>query len=656
MDDLRTRVKFFRGGCIRNHYEKWVELTSDPEILETVSGMSIDLVEDVPSTGTFQYPFGVEESLFIQKEIQRLLEKGIIVKCHHEPGELVSPIFLREKSDGDGFRMILNLKKLNSISEKEHFKMDTLKSVLNLITPGVYMAKLDIKDAYYSVPIRDRDQKLLKFMFDGELLKFVALPNGYTKGPRKFTKLLKPIWAKLREKGITLIAYLDDIIVLGWNKEVCRDNIITVLQTLQAYGFVLHPTKSDLNPVTCIEFLGFIIDSILMRVYLPEEKKAALKTLCTDTIDKNNFSPDMIGRNTIRGVASLLGKISSSFIGVAEGRLHYRRLEKAKTMALKWNKGKFNKNMDIPPGAIKDICWWRDYVQESWAPIIRGNPDVTLTTDACCTGWGAVRGEIRTGGLFSLEDRQSDGEETHINVLEAKAVYFALLALGKDLYDSHIQILSDNTATVGSLNKMGSSKSKALDRAIIDSWYWALSRNNWITACHIPGVLNVEADEESRSSESKTEWMLNKDVFNMITEQLGFTPDIDLFASRINKQLDRFMAFRPDPEAEFIDSFSVPWTDTPFYAFPPFICVGRTLQKIKMDGATGILVVPDWPNQCWYNVYRELVVHEVILHPRSDLLMLPNQPEQLHPLHQTLTLRAGLVSGTGLWDRTLRNK
>jgi hypothetical protein len=329
----------------------------------------------------------------------------------------------------------------------------------------------------------------------------------------------------------------------------------------------------------------------------------------------------------------------------------------AKTLNLAWNKGRYDRPMAVPNGAVAEICWWRDNIMESWAPVIRANPDVVFTTDACMTGWGATRDENRTGGLFSEEDRYNeDYEETHINILEAKAVYFALQSLGRDLHDSHIKILSDNTATVGALNKMGSSKSWELDYTIQLSWEWALSRGNWLSASHIPGVSNIEADEESRKAEFRTEWMLNKDIFRMIIEQLAFIPEIDLFASRINKQLERFMAFRPDPEAEFIDSFTVPWTDTQFYAFPPFICVGRTLQKIKMDGATGILVVPDWPNQSWYNVYRDLVVHEIILHPRSDLLMLPNQPQQLHPLHQTLRLRAGLVSGTDLWDRTLRYK
>ena len=429
--DLYARVSAFTGGCIQSYYHRWEAITSDPEILETVSGLRIRLTDKIPHTRVVQYPFGVEESLFIAKEIKRLLEKQVIAKCEHEAGEFISPIFLREKTDGDGFRLILNLKKLNQISEYNHFKMDTLKSVLDLVTPGVYMAKLDIKDAYYSVPIRKEDQKLLKFMSEGELFKFLVLPNGYTKAPRKFTKLLKPIWAMLRNKRITLVAYLDDIIVLGCDREDCRHKILTVLRTLQDFGFVIHPKKSDIDPKTSIEFLGFIIDSIAMRVFLPLEKKIALKSLCETTLEKNLASRDAKAANTIREVARLLGKISSSFIGVAEGKLHYRRLEKAKTLTLSWNKGRYDRPMAIPRGAVAEICWWRDNIMESWAPITRPNPDVVFTTDACMTGWGATRDEDRTGGLFSEEDKHTDHDEkTHINILEAKAVLFALQSLG----------------------------------------------------------------------------------------------------------------------------------------------------------------------------------------------------------------------------------
>ena len=75
------------------------------------------------------------------------------------------------------------------------------------------MAKLDIKDAYYSVPIKLQDRKFLTFMYKGKLYEFCALPNGLSPGPRKFRKLLKPPLSVLCKQKINVRAYIDDILL-----------------------------------------------------------------------------------------------------------------------------------------------------------------------------------------------------------------------------------------------------------------------------------------------------------------------------------------------------------------------------------------------------------------------------------------------------------
>ena len=131
--------------------------------------------------------------MFLYVEIKNLLCKDVIKESQHEKHEYISPIFLTPKSDGS-FRMILNLKKLNDYMPYIHFKMETIKFVLNLVIPNCYMAKIDIKDAYYSIPILPEHQKFLKFSLHGKLYKFTCLPNGLCSGLRRFTKLLKPHW------------------------------------------------------------------------------------------------------------------------------------------------------------------------------------------------------------------------------------------------------------------------------------------------------------------------------------------------------------------------------------------------------------------------------------------------------------------------------
>ncbi len=83
--------------------------------------------DKLPNSISFQYPFGADEHEFVVSEIDRLLKKNVIEVCDHEKGELISPVFIRPKPDGEGFRMILNLKKLNEVSAYDILKWIHLK-------------------------------------------------------------------------------------------------------------------------------------------------------------------------------------------------------------------------------------------------------------------------------------------------------------------------------------------------------------------------------------------------------------------------------------------------------------------------------------------------------------------------------------------------
>ena len=130
-----------------------------------------------------------------------------------------------------------------------------------------------------------------------------------------------------------------------------------------------------------------------------------------------------------------------------------------------------------------------------------------------------------------------------------------------------------------------------------------------------------------------------------MVNKLELVPEVDLFASRVNKQVESFFSFRPDPDCLLVDTFTAYWGGTQFYAFPPFNCLPRTLQKICFDEAKGILTVPDWPNQPWYDQFIKLAERIIDLEPGSNLLRLPQKPELKHPLWRSLRLKAGLIQG-----------
>ena len=172
-------------------------------------------------------------------------------------------------------------------------------------------------------------------------------------------------------------------------------------------------------------------------------------------------------------------------------------------------------------------------------------------------------GNQSTGGFWSSAEKNH-----HINYLELLSAFMGRKAFCSSHHDMHISLKMDKSTVVAVINHMATSHSKQLNALNNEIWDWCVARNLWISAGHIAGKSNVEADQASRQNETATEWMLQKTLLTHAHKQLEFTPEIALFASRINCQFPRYVAYRPDPGAVAIDAFSIPWTGPKFYAFP----------------------------------------------------------------------------------------
>ena len=633
LEYFQQRAQTFKAGSLAAYSHIWHELTSDPEILETVTGQFIEL-DTVPLQGK---PFTQPKLSDIQTEsvdleIAKLLKKGVLQPSEHEAGEFISTIFTRPKKDGS-HRMILNLKSFNTNVTHYHFKMDNIWSAIRLMKPGCYMASIDLKDAYYTVPICKEHQKFLKFKWKENLYHFVCFPNGLALCPRKFTKLLKPIFSCLRQQGHISVVYIDDSWLTADNFSLCLRNVIDTATLLDKVGFIVHPEKSVLVPTQKITFLGFVLDSVLMQVSLTPERALKLKNACENLLA--TASP------CIRDVAQVLGLMTSSFPGVMYGPLHHKFLEMDKTQALKINKGNFDKNMSLSPEATTDLKWWISALDTTYNLINHGEPQVAMTTDASLMGWGCCMETVTAGGNWTPEETQHD-----INYLEMFAVFLALKSFSNTISGKHVKLLVDNTTAVTTKNQMGTCHSRLNNQLAHQIWLWCVDHRVWLTVTHIPGKQNIEADRESRLSRRETEWALQKPLFNASIKKLGVEPDVDLFASRLNFQLKPYVSYKPDPEAQAINAFHVSWKGYTFYAFPPFSVLQRVLQNISDEEATGLLVVPNWPTQIWWPYLMHMLIDFPVILPRKeDTLYLPAQPQLLHPLHKKLQLLVCHLSG-----------
>ena len=95
--------------------------------------------------------------------------------------------------------------------------MEGINLLRYLLQPQNWLGKynINLKDAYFVVPIWQNHQKLLRFPWKGSLMEFACLPFGLASAPRVFAKLMKLVVALLRRSGIRLIIYLDDILLMN---------------------------------------------------------------------------------------------------------------------------------------------------------------------------------------------------------------------------------------------------------------------------------------------------------------------------------------------------------------------------------------------------------------------------------------------------------
>ena len=125
---------------------------------------------------------------------------------------------------------------------------------------------------------------------------------------------------------------------------------------------------------------------------------------------------------------------------------------------------------------------------------------------------GSYCHDQKTGGPWTSQEKKD-----HINVLELRAVKYAILTFSRLHPKSQsIHIQMDSIIVLSYLVKMRGTRNKYLTVLSQEIWGCLLSKEITITAEYLPGLLNVEADTQSRTVKDASEWKLNPRIFQKI--------------------------------------------------------------------------------------------------------------------------------------------
>lgn len=634
------------AGRLADFLPAWRRVTDDDFVLSVVRlGYRIEFLSPPPFNGIRATNPPLAQADTLSEEVAALLQKQAIrpVPPQDQDRGYYSTYFLVPKKDG-GFRPILNLRWLNLSVRYRRFRMETLRTIIGVVRPGMWMASIDLKDAYFHIPINGQHHCFLRFMFRGVVYEFVCLPFGLSSAPWLFTKVLLPVLAFLRRQGIMVFAYLDDLLVLAASPEELATALEQVKATLESLGFLINIKKSEFTPTQRLVYVGGEFDTSEGLVRLPPRRCLALSTALQSFLKVGALHP-------ARLFMKVLGLMAATIDVVPHARYRMRPLQWH--LHDRWTVADgYEAPILVTRQLVEDCRWWlHEPNLRRGVPLEPRSPQATLVTDASLYGWGAhlvLLGGERQSRPLLLQGAWSVQETTlHINVLELRAVRLALSAFAARVAGKEVQLQSDNTATVAYINHQGGLKSRSLYTEFEALWQFVIPHNITLRASHLAGVDNLLADFLSRHRADPTEWALSRKVARRLFSLWG-TPQIDLFANTDNHLCPAFCSLHPAPAAVCHDGLQMSWTGIHSYAFPPFALLTKVLAKVRDEKAELTLVAPNWPRRPWFPLLLSLLVDVPRLLPlQQDLLsqVLPAKGRLFHQDIRSLHLTAWRLSG-----------
>ena len=598
-----------------------------------------------PSARPLSAPFhGTPEQMAdLTRQLLDWQSSGVIEIDNADPSRRVSSLlFPVPKKDTVEFRWCHDDRYLNDWLKPQSVKYETIESVRYMIRRRDYLTSIDLKSAYSHIVIHPEHRHLLGFTAHGRWWRFRCLPFGVSSAPYVFTRVMRAVMRFLREQGIRLAIYLDDIVIMAASPELSRRHTQYVLDVLQGLGFVINLQKSSLEPSRTIQHLGVVIDAYRWQLTLPQSKLLAIAKDARRILRANERH-----ELTVRMVAGLAGKLAAAAVAMPAARFRMRSLQRLVWFALRHRVG-WDGRVSLSATAQRDATWCtltKELRRCNHTPIRVVVPDAVLTTDASQTGWGAVL-DVTGKHLFGAmpvrkrtalgrePDRQwvAHGrwrdDEAHwtSNMRETTAITRAFMHFRRRLLQCRsILFRTDNITAMSAINRCGS-RYAHLGRAIEPVLRALLRHGIHARAIHLPGVMNEAADALSRLTPEVNEWALSPEAVAVCLESARLAlpasvqPEkvmIDWFASSRHHICERYASRTPDPNATYIDAMQTRWSKEVGIWVPPFNLISKVIAKIVDDRAHGLLVVPYWPSRPWFGTVCQIMNGFEILPPGS---------------------------------------
>ena len=387
------------GRSLRNNFDCWEKLSNSSFACDIISrGVRLPFSNKLKAQRLLKkfdkvrfYSHNKRKTL--EEECDRLLDLGVIEEIPRTSFYFSNHIFYKIKPDGT-IRLIFDMKLLNTLIKKPSFSMLKSNKIFPYFHLNSWACKLDLKDAYWHVPLHNSAQKFLTSKLGKRKFKWKVMPFGLKTAPYIFSKLMNTVIKHIRSKyNILIFNYLDDILILANNPITCKTQIKTVIKILNNLGWNISFKKSIIEPVQQIEFLGVHYD-LSKKTMKPAQKNI-------DKCIKLSRAFSEFNKADLKLYQMLIGSLNFSSYFTFFGRFHLKFLHKFHQYFSSGFK-------PIPPSFKVQLNPWTLTNMYDCINIPKKHTQVELFTDASNQGWGAAL--IESKGIHTTSDTWSQSD------------------------------------------------------------------------------------------------------------------------------------------------------------------------------------------------------------------------------------------------------
>ena len=532
-------------------------------------------------------------------------------------------------------RMCIDLSRyINLLLKKEAVSLPSLDKAIKLLLPGDYQATFDLKSAFHHILIHPDFRKYLGFCIPDEdgvdhFYVFRVLPFGLSTAVQLLARMTKPICIFLANEGIRLSIYIDDGWILALLRELAAQHLSRTFEVLAQAGFIISPSKSD-SPSDVAQVkrhLGFLVDSVKMRVSASDSKLHDISQLTRQTLSGHSY--------TARQLAKVIGKLIA--LQPAMGPIVMVLCRQAQSeLAAFTDHHNWSSSLTLSAEASEAILLLIDSFDifngapirnESTAtPLSRYIPGCSddriiygvaptsiVASDAsahavCSYDVQGAHGFFHQDVLTLTEASFSSGHRELLAVKSALQSPTAQAAFSASPSSSSVFWLTDSENMVTFLTK-GSGR-PLIQSTVIE--IFKLSRQLMVDIIPIHlrrSDYRIQVADYGSRFYDPDDWSIDSASFESLT--LLWPATVDLFAHFSNAQVPRFYSFGNAPHTSGVDAFTQDWNGEIAWCCPPVSLIIAALKKIAISTMQAILVVPAWRSSSFWTFLFPDGIHAI---------------------------------------------